>query len=312
MSVFNGFFSWIKKRKRDKLVAQAEPLPNMKLGKSDVRESRDGVGIASYQGKREYQEDRYFVQGNLDIGSANAQSFLSDAFKKAAAATEPLEAGSTGTGVVLTKDLKLHTAFIGDSPVVVFIHDPETGRVRGQKITRDHKPGLPGERERIKSEGGIVNKENRLQSINRAGTRIHSYAVSRAFGDDAATGMSREPEFAVIDLKQEIDAGRNVYVLVSSDGLYDGSRISHHERTLRRAIAEGKEEDLPEFFSGRAYTRGSEDNITALVYKVPKSLDADLFLSVADGHGGDETSQKVVETFEAEVKTKVRPKQPTA
>jgi len=308
MSVLSGFFSWVsgKKRRKEALEAKAEPLPQMTLNKGDVRETRGGVGIASYKGKRPYQEDRFFVMDGLDIGSANAKSFLAGIFNKAAETTEELVPGSTATGVVLTKDLQLNAAFLGDSPVVIFVHDPETREVTAQQISRNHSPALADERERIKAAGGTVNKENRLVSINEAGTRLSSYAVSRAFGDDKATGMSREPEFASFDIKKEIDAGKNVYVVVSSDGLYDGTRLGQYIRTVKRAIAEGREDDLPEFFSGRAYLRGSKDNITALVYKVPKSLDADLFLSVADGHGGSATSQKVVDTFAEQVVTKLR------
>lgn len=312
MSIRDGFLSWASGKKRKQVAGKSEALPHMRLNEGDVRETRDGVEIASYKGKRDYQEDRFFVQGGLDIGSKHTKSFLSDAFKKAAEATEPLISGSTATGVVLTKDLQLNTAFLGDSPVAIFIHDPATGDITARQISRNHSPSLPDEQERIKAEGGIVTKDNRLKSISNDGKWIHTYAVSRAFGDESATGMSREPEFAVFDLKKEVDAGKNVFVVVSSDGLYDKSVIENYVGTFRQAIAEGREDNLAEFLSARAYKRGSQDNITALVYKVPKTLEADLFLGVADGHGGYLTSQTVVDTFAAEVKSKIRPSQPTA
>ena len=158
--------------------------------------------------------------------------------------------GSTGTGVVISKDLQLSTAFLGDSPVVIFVRDPKTGDITAQQLTRDHHPGLADEKARIEEEGGYVDGENRLLGISRDLETIHSLAVSRAFGDDAMRGLSREPEFATADLKKEIAAGREVYILVSSDGLYDGSRPQDYVPPLQDAIATGKEAGLAEIRRG--------------------------------------------------------------
>lgn len=279
--------------------------------KEDIETAEDGVLIASYQGKRPYQEDRFLVNGNMDISAKDAPAFLAGIFKKAAAATEPLIEGSTGTGVVISKDLQLSTAFLGDSPVVVFVRDPKTGDITASQITRDHHPGLADEKARIKAAGGFVDEEERLIGLNRDHTMIHSFAVSRAFGDDAMTGLSREPEFATVDLKKEIAAGREVYILVSSDGLYDGSRPQDYLPPLQDAIETGKELGLAKIFAEHAHRRGSRDNITALVFKVPEKMEAAIFLAVADGHGGSAASEKVIESFAADVKAKVIPPSPS-
>lgn len=274
----------------------------------DVSDTRHDVQVASYQGKRPYQEDRFAVK---KFETPDAKAFLADIFKKAAVATEPLVEGSTATGVILDKNLQLTAAFLGDSPVVLLVCDPKTGDITATQITKDHHPGDPAERARIIREGGLIDEDDRLLGLSRDRKMLHSLAVSRAFGDDAMRALSREPEFVTADLKKEIDAGREVYVLVSSDGLYDRSRPIDYVMPLQDAIDNGKEDSLAEIFAAHAHKRGSRDNITALVYKVTKGTEGGLFLAIADGHGGDRASQKVIETFDAATDPR-KPKPKTA
>lgn len=286
------------------------PLRRLRGGARDIVGVEDGVQVASYKGRRPYQEDRFFVAGGLDIASVEAKKFLSDTFAKAAAVTNDAVPGSTGTAAVLTKDLKLHIAFLGDSPVAIFIRDPKTGEVEARKLTRDHHPGLADEKQRIKDAGGYITAEDRLAGVGRSSRRAFSLAVSRSFGDDGMKGLGREPEFQLEDLRPYIAAGKEVFILVSSDGLYDRSTEQDYIPTVKAAVEAGQEGDLAAFISARAHARGSSDNITALVYRVPGKLDGSLFLSVADGHGGAGTSETVRQSFAADAIARASGKPP--
>lgn len=280
--------------------SDTKPLRKLRAGMRDIVTNEDGVQVASYKGRRAYQEDRFFVAGGLDVAPVEAKKFLSDVFANAAAVTDNAVPGSTGTAAVLTRDLKLHVAFLGDSPVVIFIRDPKTGDVEAKKLTRDHHPGLADEKQRIMDEGGYITKDERLAGVGRSSRRAFSLAVSRSFGDDGMKGLGREPEFVLEDLRTHIAAGKEIFILVSSDGLYDRSTEQDYIPTVKAAVEAGQEGDLAAFISARAHARGSSDNITALVYKVPQKINASLFLSVADGHGGADTSETVRQSFAAD------------
>jgi serine/threonine protein phosphatase PrpC len=274
---------------RKELLAGQKPVPENDNDTSyDISLHGWTVQVATYQGDREYQEDRLMVSEMPDIKSKDAPAFLGKAFAEAAKLTDRNRSGATATGVVITTDLQLNTAFLGDSPVVVFVHDPKTGDVTANKLTRDHHARLPDEKKRIEEEGGYVAQNG------RADARLE---LSRAFGDAGIQGISRLPEYASADLKKDVDAGKDVYVCVSSDGLYASLDPDDYKATLKQAIKEGKDGSLADIFAAHAYHSRSHDNITALVLKVPKDMGENLFMAIADGHGGGATSKKVVASF---------------
>jgi serine/threonine protein phosphatase PrpC len=256
------------------------------------------VQAATFQGGRAYQEDRYLVD-TLDVTARAAKRFLADIFSAAAKKTNMNGDGSTGTALILTTDLKLQTAFLGDSPVVVFVHDPASGDISVRKLTKDHHARLPDEKERIEREGGFVAPNGRVDG---------SLMLSRAFGDGSYLGVSQQPEFASADLKKDIEAGKDVYVCLSSDGLYETLEPEDYAAPLKEAIAQKKDARLADVFAAYAHELGSTDNITALVIKVPRKMEEALFMAIADGHGGASTSTGVLESFRDNlVKRKPKP-----
>jgi serine/threonine protein phosphatase PrpC len=273
---------------RKKLLEGQSPVPPLPGDVSkDIAFDGCTVQVASCQGKRPYQEDRFLVD-TIDVDARQARSFLADIFSAAAKKTNPNPDGSTGTALVITKDHQLRVAFLGDSPAVVFVRDPATGDITARKLTRDHHAANPAEKERIEREGGYVAFNGRVDG---------SLMLSRAFGDGGYIGVSQNPEFAVADLKKEIDAGKDVYVCVSSDGLYETLGKSAYIKPLRAAITEGKDDSLADIFAAYAHAQGSSDNITALVVKVPREMKEGLFMVIADGHGGAQTSTDVIDSF---------------
>ena len=267
-------------------------FPPVPRAPDDFNIVQGGVQISSRQGRRDYQEDRHFVQSGLDI--PEARKFLAEAFHAAAVDTNKYRSGSTGTGVVISPDGKLNAAFLGDSPVIIFTHDKATGDVTARKITRDHHAAIASEKEKVEDAGGRVHENGRVDG---------RLMLSRAFGDAGIKGVLREPEFVSIDLKKDLDAGRDVYVMVSSDGLLEGTRHRAYIAPLKQAIAGGATDALADIFTALAYHNGSEDNLTAAIYKLPAKQNGDLFIALADGHGGGAASKKVVERFEDQART---------
>jgi len=232
---------------------------------------------------------------NVDTQGQTPRQFLSRLFNEAATATNNAKAGATTTAVLVDKDMQLNVAYLGDSPLVMIVHDPKTGDVTATKLTRDHHAALAGEKKRIEKAGGFV------ADNGRAGGRL---MLSRAFGDAEIAGVSRQPEFARADLKKHIDAGRDVYLCLSSDGLLETLNAKELITPFKAALAAGDEAGLAKAFATYAHSANSLDNITALVVKLPPAPAENLFLALADGHGGHSTADKVIATF----KKKLSPK----
>ncbi|KAI8477391.1 MAG: phosphatase 2C-like domain-containing protein [Monoraphidium minutum] len=145
------------------------------------------------------------------------------------------------TAVLLGKRLLVANA--GDSRAVL----SRAGKAVALSV--DHKPNLREERLRIEDAGGVV---------VWAGTwRVSGVlAVSRAFGD-------RPLKRFVIptpDVREEVLGARDEAVILASDGVWDEVVTLVHgipdaQRAVRRLVEE-------------AYTRGSLDNISAVVLKL--------------------------------------------
>lgn len=271
-------------------------IPPVPRAPDDFDIVQDGVQVTSHQGRRPYQEDRHLVQSGLNI--PDARKFLAEAFHAAAQDTNKCRSGCTGTGVVISQDGTLNAAFLGDSPVVIFTHDPKTGDVTARKISRDHHASISSEKEKVEDAGGQVHANGRVDG---------RLMLSRAFGDAGITGVLRTPEFARADLKKDIDAGRDVYVMVGSDGAFEGTRHRAYIAPLKQAIAEGETGSLSAIFAAFAYQNGSYDNITAAIYKIPAQQDSDLFIAIADGHGGKAAAEKVIDRFELQARLHLNP-----
>ncbi|MEZ0223439.1 MAG: PP2C family serine/threonine-protein phosphatase [Alphaproteobacteria bacterium] len=274
--------------KKNLLNGQDPVPPHAGDDSRDIAFGSGVVQMATFKGGRPYQEDRYLVD-TLDITAGAAKVFLAEIFTVAAKKTDANRAGSTGTALVITSDLQLRAAYLGDSPAVIFVHDPATGDITAQKLTRDHHAAMPAEKARIERAGGYVGPSGRVDD---------SLMLSRAFGDAGYLGVSRKPEFSAADLKKEIDAGKDVYICLSSDGLYETLDPDDYIAPLQDAIAQKKDGSLADIFAAYAHEKGSADNITALVVKVPRDMKENLFLAIADGHGGSKTSTQVIEVFE--------------
>lgn len=132
------------------------------------------------------------------------------------------------------------------------------------RLTRDHKPEMEDEQERIRSCGGKV--------LDFNGKRVMGLlAMSRAFGDHCLrdVGVVADPEITIIDRTQEDE-----FVVLASDGLWDALSDAEvcdlAKRCFRRAKERGAEPETAARVAASvlmkaALDRGSNDNITVVV-----------------------------------------------
>lgn len=165
--------------------------------------------------------------------------------------------GSTAV-VAMVSSSHICLANCGDSRAVL----SRSGRA--YRLTRDHKPEMEDEQERIRSCGG------RILDFN--GKRVMGLlAMSRAFGDHCLrdVGVVADPEITIIDRTPEDE-----FVVLASDGLWDA--LSDAEvcdlatRCFRRAKERGAAPDTAARVAASvlmkaALDRGSNDNITVVV-----------------------------------------------
>lgn len=117
---------------------------------------------------------------------------------------------------------KLAVAHVGDSRAVVGIFKPgktsSPSNWIAQDLTDDHKPGNPGELERIVAAGGVVRKSDGTDRVFKKGLNAPGLAMSRSLGDIMASeaGVSSVPDTKV--LKVNDDWGM---VLLCSDGVWE-------------------------------------------------------------------------------------------
>lgn len=261
------------------------------------------VTTYSIQGRREYQEDRYFskkIGKNRYVlavfdghGGAACSSYCLSRFKKMVTkSTQPvdmpniigkisrswdkkcmdfmglkesditkewrsalmhhpkwtefakagLDSGTTFCSVYITLD-KMHITTIGDSQVVWKFDNGKTG------FSIAHKPSASSPNVRIKAEI----KRPDIPRINGI------LAVGRAIGDnglDMWGSVSRTPTVRIVPLQFK----NKFSVLVGTDGVWD------HNVTYPAVMRFRTAKEVVEY----AYTRGSTDNITALLLCVRK------------------------------------------
>lgn len=145
--------------------------------------------------------------------------------------------GGCTASVILQMGHKLYIANAGDSSSFVVVHRASTNVTKIVYMSREDKPELPEERERIERMGGRVLIPDGFGSTSRAvyfdtSTGSQSgLAMSRSLGDwDAGkVGVIPDPIVNVVDLKEIIRQSRwsddddDVYIFAvsASDGMTD-------------------------------------------------------------------------------------------
>jgi serine/threonine protein phosphatase PrpC len=144
--------------------------------------------------------------------------------------------GCTAT-VILQMGSKLYIANVGDSRSFIVVHSALTDSTSVVYMTRDDKPDLPDELERIERMGGTVSVTHYHDTISRVNywdtstDSISGMAMSRTLGDwDAGrVGVIPNPTVHVMDMKDLIhqmqwsESEDDVYIFAvsASDGMMD-------------------------------------------------------------------------------------------
>ena len=132
--------------------------------------------------------------------------------------------GSTCVSTIYTP-LKLITANVGDSRIILGKFFPNLQEWKSIDLTRDHKPSLPDEEKRILEKGGRIepmkDEDNTFIGPPRVWLKKQDYpglAMSRSFGDRVAhsVGVSEEPE-----IKEYKFCKEDKFFVVASDGLFE-------------------------------------------------------------------------------------------
>lgn len=130
--------------------------------------------------------------------------------------------GTTATLAVHDYALqRLCIAHVADSTAVIGRYSDDTRKkLVGSALTRDHKPNLPEERQRIERTGGVVKWDGyaNYRVYTRTGL-LPGLNMSRCIGDLIGhndCGLSAEPEISMVDLTP-----LDHVLLVCSDGVWE-------------------------------------------------------------------------------------------
>ena len=165
-----------------------------------------------------------------DILKDDISSIITDIFKKentkliSNEMINSMLSGSTCVSAIYTP-IKLITANVGDSRIILGRFDPFSQQWKSVDLTRDHKPSLPDEEKRILEKGGRIepmkDEDNTFIGPPRVWLKQQDYpglAMSRSFGDRVAhsVGVSEEPE-----IKEYTFCKEDKFFVVASDGLFE-------------------------------------------------------------------------------------------
>jgi serine/threonine protein phosphatase PrpC len=127
-----------------------------------------------------------------------------------------IEASGAAGSVMIFEEQTVHIAFIGDARIMLGSWNRRDSRLIF--CSDDHKPGNPGERERLEAAGSEVREiDPGTHRIYLPGSTFPGLTMSRAFGDTACNGVLREPEYHKF-LMQPSDEW---YAIVASDGIWE-------------------------------------------------------------------------------------------
>jgi len=157
-------------------------------------------------------------------------------------------AGGTTAVVSLFKGNELYIANTGDSRAVI------SKNRKAIRVTTDHKPDLPLEKERIEKNGGWV----------KNGGITGTLTVSRALGDFSYKPyITCEPDvfgpFSITDKEYQL-------LIMACDGLWD---VVSDDEAVEIALNAKNPEDAAVKLRDKAFNSNSQDNISVLVVYFP-------------------------------------------
>ena len=177
---------------------------------------------------------------NLDVINGDAISKICEDYYNTFVAMN--ETSGTTMDLVVLQGKHALISHLGDAKVAIFGSD---GSIRFQ--THAQNAFMREELERLRT------KKIKLRRMRTAGT----LAMSRALGDFLVRGVSHQPQNIELDLTEE-----DRWLVIACDGIVDDLDLPSMGKTL---VNTNSALLAATFLRDQAYSRGSEDNISAIV-----------------------------------------------
>lgn len=143
---------------------------------------------------------------------------------------------------------KIVTANIGDSRALIVRSDGKS-----RELTKDHKPTMRSEFERVHNEFGKLNKENRIDGV---------LAVARSLGDYSVYGVGKKPDLNEFYLDEN-----DKYLVIGCDGVFD---VLSNDDVARVAMNASSTTEAAFIIRNAAFASLSSDNISVIVVDLTK------------------------------------------
>jgi serine/threonine protein phosphatase PrpC len=287
----------------------SDSLGELQIGSASTKEAaaptqsnelQAGVAVDNHrkkEGTLAPQEDRHLVRSFPTIDPEQAMEYLRHTVKAMDEVTKNNDAGSTFTGVIVTKDGNFVTAHLGDSPASAVIIGKDGNLKKVVTLIQDHKPvvgsgtsptGIPYD-DLLDSRNDVIYRViNNNDPERKAGVAMTRALGNAHFGDV----LSHEPELHVHEIQKSLQEGERLFLLVTSDGAHNENiGVTHegHGLTIAEELRRGSSlADISKTIASKS--ADIRDNVTAALHEVKPGICA--IVVVLDGHGGSDTSDQ--------------------
>lgn len=262
---------------------------------------------------RDQQEDRLLLSAMPAMDEYDAASWLKKTVEEMAETTRLCTSTSRFTGAIITKDGKVVTAHLGDSPAVAIIYDPASKNVSTQQLINPHLPNqdATGETYFGENEARWVEKEGYLfPDPDGTGMCIN---VTHALGaNEFGEAVSKEPDIKT----HTFEPGKRIFLLVGSDGLlidHNDYAMQKYQSALRELLRKNPDMPPQSIANSLAYICAealgkqrdengkliSQDNFSLGIMEVTPGRPG--LIAVLDGGNGAEAAEKGLNQLEMRV-----------
>eukprot|EP01128_Nolandella_sp_AFSM9_P010653 TRINITY_DN73_c6_g1_i3.p1 TRINITY_DN73_c6_g1~~TRINITY_DN73_c6_g1_i3.p1 ORF type:complete len:435 (+),score=42.00 TRINITY_DN73_c6_g1_i3:140-1444(+) len=218
-----------------------------------VFDGHAGTEASGFASRTVHEHLDKFVRTNMDVSEAIRQSFLATDKKMGELG---MHAGTCAL-VAFFQNQTMFVANLGDSRAVL---GSRGGVCR--RISEDHKPLVPKERERIERQGGFVKVVNGIARV------MGELAVCRALGDSHLKPyVSAQPDVFDVPL-----LGQESFLILACDGIWDEVE---DEEAAEIVYKTNDPLTASQQILKLAHSRGSTDNLSIIVIYLADRSDWD-------------------------------------